>query len=171
MKTIFSTLIMFLQVTAIAQIAKPVTNQELKALAGKWAGPMVATGFTFADGKNQHSYSTVLEVLDMQDSLMFNFTHTDVATGAQLIEKFPLRIYNNGDKLSFDSTEFEITDIRRRGIRLTIYAEREGYDSNRRVEWQDIFIIGPGILNITKGIRYPDMVDFSIQKRLSLTKK
>lgn len=170
MKTVFFTLLVFLQITVIAQIAKPVTNEELKALVGNWTGPMVATGFV--DGKNQHTYSTALEVTDMKDSLMFNFTFTGEA-GKQLIEKYALRIYNNGDKLSFDSTEFDITDIRRRGVRLTIYAEREGYneDRSRRVEWQDIFIIGPGILNITKGIRYPDMVDFSILKRLTLTKK
>jgi hypothetical protein len=170
MKIIFSALLMFLQIVVTAQIDKPVTNQELKALVGNWTGPMVATGFV--DGKNQHSFSTRLEVVDMQDSLMFNFTYTGEA-GKQLIEKYPLRIYGNGDKLSFDSTAFEIAEIRRRGIRLTIYAEREGYteDKIRRVEWQDIFIIGPGILNITKGIRYPDMVDFSIQKRLTLIKK
>jgi hypothetical protein len=168
MKILFSALFIFLQITVLAQTAKPVTNAELKALVGNWTGPMVATGFV--DGKNQHSYSTTLEVVDMQDSLMFNFTFTGEA-GKQLIEKYPLRIYDNGDKLSFDSTEFEIKDILRRGIRLTIYAEREGYDQNRRVEWQDIFIIGPGILNITKGIRYPDMIDFSIKKRLTLTKK
>ena len=98
MKTIIGALIMCLQITAIAQIAKPVTNQELKALAGKWTGSMVATGFTFADGKNQHSYSTVLDVIDMQDSLMFNFAFTDVMTNEQLIEKFPLRIFDNGSK-------------------------------------------------------------------------
>ena len=171
MKTILSSLLIFFHFAATAQIAKPVTNQELKALAGNWTGPMVATGFVFADGKNQHTYTTALQVVDMQDSLMFNFTYTDVANGKQLIEKYPLRIYDNGDKLSFDSTQFNITDIRRRGIRLTVYAEREGYNDNRRVEWQDVFIIGPGILNITKGIRYPDMIDFSILKRLTLTKK
>jgi hypothetical protein len=168
MKIIFTALLMLFHIAVIAQTAKPVTNQELKALVGNWTGPMIATGFV--DGKNQHSYSTALVVTDMQDSLMFNFTYTD-ETGRQLIEKYPLRIYDNGDKLSFDSTQFEITDILRRGIRLTIYAEREGYAENRRVEWQDIFIIGPGILNITKGIRYPDMIDFSIKKRLTLTKK
>jgi hypothetical protein len=168
MKIIFSALFMFLQIVVFAQTAKPVTNAELKALVGNWTGSMVATGFV--DGKNQHNFSTALEVTDMQDSLMFNITYTD-ETGKQLFEKYPLRIYDNGDKLSFDSTQFEITDIRRRGIRLTIYAEREGYDTNRQVEWQDIFIIGPGILNITKGIRYPDMINFSIQKRLTLTKK
>jgi hypothetical protein len=167
-KIIFSAVLIFLQITVIAQTAKPVTNQELKALVGNWTGPTVATGFV--NGKNQHSYSTVLSVTDMQDSLMFNFTYTD-ETGKQLIEKYPLRIYDNGNKLIFDSTQFEITDILRRGIRLTIYAERDGYAQNRRVEWQDVFIIGPGILNITKGIRYPDMIDFSILKRLTLTKK
>ncbi len=171
MKTILSSLLIFLQLAATAQIAKPVTNEELKALVGNWTGPMVATGFAFADGKNQHTYTTVLEVVDMQDSLMFNFTYTDVASGKQLIEKYPLRVYDGGGKLNFDSTQFEITDTRRRGIRLTVYAEREGYNDNRRVEWQDVFIIGPGILNITKGIRYPDMIDFSILKRLTLTKK
>jgi len=170
MKIIFSALFLFLSVTIHAQIDKPVTNAELKALVGNWTGPMVATGFV--DGKNQHSYTTALEVVDMQDSLMFNFTFTGEG-GKQLIEKYPLRIYDNGSKLSFDSTQFDITEIRRRGVRLTVYAEREGYteDKARRVEWQDIFIIGPGILNITKGIRYSDMIDFSIQKRLTLTKK
>ena len=171
MKVLLSVLLVLLQIATVAQTARPVTNAELKALVGNWTGPMVATGFKFADGKNQHTYSTVLEVIDMQDSLMFNFAFTDVITNEQLIEKFPLRIYDNGSKLSFDSTQFEIADLSRRGIRLTIYAEREGYHENRRVEWQDIFIIGPGILNITKGIRYPDMIDFSIQKRLTLTKK
>ena len=171
MKVLLGALLIFLQIATVAQTARPVANAELKALVGNWTGPMVATGFKFADGKNQHTYSTVLEVIDMQDSLMFNFAFTDVITNEQLIEKFPLRIYDNGSKLSFDSTQFEIADLSRRGIRLTIYAEREGYHENRRVEWQDIFIIGPGILNITKGIRYPDMIDFSIQKRLTLTKK
>jgi hypothetical protein len=168
MKIIVSALFILSSFIATAQIAKPVTNEELKTLVGNWTGPMVATGFV--DGKNQHTYTTALEVVDMKDSLMFNFTFTGEA-GKQLIEKYPLRIYNNGDKLSFDSTEFDITEIRRRGIRLTVYAEREGYDQNRRVEWQDVFIVGPGILNITKGIRYPDMIDFSILKRLTLTKK
>ncbi len=168
MKIIFGTILLFLSMTINAQVDKPVTNAELKALVGNWTGPMVATGFV--DGKNQHSYTTALEVVDMQDSLMFSFTFTGEG-GKQLIEKYPLRIYDNGSKLSFDSTQFDVAEIRRRGPRLTIYAEREGYDQNRRVEWQDIFIIGPGILNITKGIRYPDMIDFSIQKRLTLTKK
>jgi len=170
MKIMLGVLLIFLQLAATAQGPNTITNADLKALVGNWTGPMVATGFV--DGKNQHSYTTALEVVDMQDSLMFSFTFTGEG-GKQLIEKFPLRIYDNNSKLSFDSTQFDITEVRRRGPRLTVYAEREGYTDNlsRRTEWQDIFIIGPGILNITKGIRFPDMIDFSIQQRLTLTKK
>lgn len=166
MKIVFSLLIIFLRLSTVAQNVT-VTNTELKALIGKWSGPMVATAFV--DGKNQHSYTTELEVVAVQDSLMFNFTFT--GEGKQLMEKYPLYIYDNSSKLTFDSTKFEITEISRRGNRLVIYAEREGYEQTRKAEWQDIFIIAPGSLNITKGIRYEDMVDFSIRQRLTLTKK
>ena len=167
MKIVFSLLIIFLQLSAVAQNVT-VTNTELKALVGKWAGPMVSTAFV--DGKNQHSYTTELEIVAIQDSLMFSFTFTGEG-GKQLIEKYPLYIYDNSSKLTFDSTKFEITEISRRGNRLAIYAERDGRDQGRKAEWQDIFIIAPGSLNITKGIRYEDMVDFSIKQRLTLTKK
>ncbi len=80
-------------------------------------------------------------------------------------------MYNNSSKLSFDSAQFDIAEIRRRGILLSIYAEREGYENYKPVDFQDILIIGPGILNITKGIRSGEAVDFAIRKRLALTKK
>ncbi len=111
---------------------------------------MVATGFI--EGKNQHNFSATLEAVDMDDSLQFNFTYTD-ASGKQQTEKNMLRVYDNGNKLSFDSAQFDIVEIRRRGIRTTVYAERTGYDVNRQADYQDIFLIGLGILNITKGIR------------------
>ena len=168
MKIFFSIILFFFSTAVIAQPDKPVTNEELKVLVGNWAGTMVATGFI--DGKNQQNFSATLEVVDMEDSLLFNFTYTDAA-GKQQTEKYPLRIFDNGSKLNFDSTQFDITEIRRRGIRLFIYAEREGYDINHAADYQVSFIIGPGILNITKGIRYGDMVDFSIRRRLTLTKK
>ncbi len=168
MKIFFSIIFFFISIAAIAQPDKPVTNEELKALVGNWAGTMVATGFV--DGKNQVTFSTTLEVVDMQDSLMFNFTYTDAA-GKQQTEKYPLRIFDNGSKLNFDSTKFDITEIRRRGPRLFIYAERTGYDVNRPADYQIEFIIGTSILNITKGIRYGDMVNFSTRRRLTLTKK
>ena len=161
MKIVFSILIIFLRLSTVAQ-NNTVTNNELKVLVGKWAGPMVATGFV--DGKNQHNYATELEVVDMQDSLLFNFIFTGEG-GKQLVEKYGFRIYDNSTRLTFDSTKFEITEISRKGNRLTIYAERDGRDQGRRAEWQDIFIIAPGKLEITKGIRFEYMIDFSIRKR------
>lgn len=168
MKIIFSALLIFFSVTVIAQKDKAITNEELKALVGSWSGIMVATNFD--NSKNQFTYPTTLEVIDMKDSLMLNFTYADAA-GKQSTEKYPLRVYDNGGKLNFDSTKFDIAEIRRRGVRLSIYAEREGYENYKQVDFQDILIIGPGILNITKGIREADAVDFAIRKRLTLTKK
>jgi len=168
MKIIFSALFIFLSATVMAQKAKAVTNEELKALVGNWGGSMVATGFT--DGKSQLSFSTALEIVDMKDSLLFNFTYTD-AEGKQSTDKCTMRIYEDGNRLSFDSAQFDIVETRRRGVRVTMYAEREGHDNYRPAEYQYIFIFGPGILNITKGIRYADMVDYSILKRSALTKK
>jgi hypothetical protein len=168
MKNILSAWLIIFSITVHAQPDKPVTNAELKTLVGNWSGPMVATGF--ADGKNQVTYSTALTVVDMQDSLMFSFTCTDPG-GKQQIERYPLRMFDNGSKLNFDSTQFDVAEIRRRGPRLFIYAERSGYDVNRPADYQIEFIIGMGILNITKGVRYGDMVNFSTRKRLTLTKK
>lgn len=168
MKIIFSAWLIIVSVTVYAQPDKPVTNAELKVLVGNWSGPMVVTGFD--DGKNQATYSTALEVVDMKDSMMFGFTFTN-PEGKQQFERYPLRMFDNGSKLNFDSTQFDVTEVRRRGPRLFIYGERSGYDVNRPADYMVELIIGTGTLNITKGIRYGDMVAYATRKRLTLTKK
>jgi hypothetical protein len=167
MKIILSASLIFLQLTAAAQI-NSVSNAELKALVGNWTGTSVNT--VFINGQNQVTLATTLEVVDMKDSLQLNFLYTQ-PDGKQISETNYLYVYNNSSKLSFDSAQFDIAEIRRRGVRLTIYAEREGYEDYKPVDFQDILLIGPGILNITKGIRSGDAVDFAIRKRLTLTKK
>lgn len=167
MKIIVSALLIFFHLTAVAQ-NNSISNAELKALVGNWTGTAVNT--VFINGQNQVTLAVVLEVVDMKDSLQLNFTYTEPG-GKQLTETNYLYVYNNSSKLSFDSAQFDIAEIRRRGVRLTVYAEREGYENYKSVDFQDILLIGPGILNITKGIRAADAVDFAIRKRLSLTKK
>jgi hypothetical protein len=167
MKIILSALFIFLQLAALAQ-NNSITNAEFKALAGNWLGTSVNT--VSGGVVNQVTLSVALEVVDKNDSLQFNFTYTEPG-GKQTTETNFLYVYNNSSKLSFDSAQFDIAEIRRRGIRLTIYAEREGYENYKPVDFQDILTIGPGILNITKGIRAADAVDFAIRKRLTLTKK
>lgn len=167
MKIILSASLIFLQLAAAAQ-TNSITNAEFKALVGNWAGTSVNTVLNGA--VNQVTLATTLEVIDMKDSLQLNFTFTEPG-GKQFTETNSLYVYNNSSKLSFDSAQFDIAEIRRRGVRLSIYAEREGYENYKPVDFQDILIIGPGILNITKGVRSGDAVDFAIRKRLTLTKK
>lgn len=167
MKILISTLIIFLQLTTVAQKAS-ITNAEFKALVGNWSGTSVNT--VFNNGVNQVSVATTLEVIDMKDSLKLIFVYTQ-PDGKQVTETNSLYVYDNSSKLSFDSAQFDIAEIRRRGVRLSIYAEREGYEHYKPVDFQDILIIGPGILNITKGVRSGNAVDFAIRKRLTLTKK
>ena len=168
MKIIVSALLIFLQLTAKSQGPNSITNAEFKALVGNWSGTSVNT--VSGGTVNQITLSVALEIIDLKDSLQLNFTYTEPG-GKQSTETNYLYVYNNSSKLSFDSAQFDIAEIRRRGVRLTVYAEREGYENYKSVDFQDILLIGPGILNITKGIRAADAVDFSIRKRLSLTKK
>jgi len=168
MKIILSAVLIFLQFAAMAQGPNTVTNAELRALVGNWTGTSVNT--VTGGPANQVTLTVALEVVDKKDSLQLNFTYTEPG-GKQTAETNYLYVYNNSSKLSFDSMQFDIAEVRRRGVRLTVYAEREGYENYKQVDFQDILLIGPGILNITKGIRSADAVDFAIRKRLSLTKK
>ncbi len=168
MKIILSAILIFFQLAATAQSNNKVTNAEFKALIGSWMGTAVNT--IFINGQNQVTMAVTLEVVDMKDSLQLNFIYTEPG-GKQFTETNSLYIYDNGSKLSFDSAQFDIAEIRRRGVRLSIYAERPGYENYKSVDFQDILLIGPGIFNITKGVRGDNAVDFAIRKRLTLTKK
>ncbi|MEO6541707.1 MAG: hypothetical protein ABIN74_11965 [Ferruginibacter sp.] len=169
MKIIFSLLSFFLSVCATAQRPASVTEKELKELVGSWTGTMVYT--TPADAKLQVTWQAALEIVDMKDSLVFNYTYTD-PNGNQRTEKNSLRIYEDGNRLSFDSAQFDIMATRRRGPRVTIIGEREGVENFRSADFQETINFGPGILNFTKGIRYMDMSEtYFIRKRVTLTKK
>ncbi len=168
MKLLLSILLLTLPGSMMAQRAVALTEKEMKDLVGNWTGTMVYTGSD--KDKVQVTYQTKLEVMDMKDSLVFNFIHTDPG-GKQIVEKNSFRIYEDGNRLSFDSAQFDIVDTRRRGIRVTIIAEREGVENFRSADFQEMINLGPGILNYTKGIRYMDMSEtYFIRKRVTLTK-
>ena len=167
MKIILSFLFCFCAVTTIAQPGRgSITEKELKDLVGNWAGTMV-----FTADSSQITSTIALQVVDMKDSLVFyyNFTQQD---GKQFRDTSSLRIYENGDKLSFDHAQFDIVDTRRRGVRVTLIAERAGAENFRSADFQETINMGPGIFNYTKGIRYMDMSEaYAIKKRVTLTKK
>lgn len=167
MKIFFSTFFLVLSVCLTAQKSIGVTDKELKELVGTWTGTMVYT--TDYGGKTQVTLPTTLEIVDMKDSLGFNYTYTEPG-GKPVTEKNSMRIYEDGNKLSFDSAQFDIVETRRRGVRTTIIAEREGADKFRSADFQEIIIMGSANLNITLKTRYMDMTEYFISKRLALTK-
>ena len=151
MKIIFSTLFLCFSFSAMAQLNRGgYTANDLKDLPGNWTGTMVYT--TNSADKSQVTYKTSLEIVAMKDSFMLKFIHTGT-DGNQLIENYALRIYEDGNKMRFDSSEYHIMAIRRRGVRLSIIIEREGVDKTLSADFQQTITIGPGILNIEKKIR------------------
>ena len=151
-----------------AQRGAALTEQERKDLVGNWSGTMVYTGS--GTDKVQVTFQVKLEIADSNDSLVLRFVYTD-PEGKQTTETNSFRIYEDGNRLSFDSAQFDIVDTRRRGVRVTIIAEREGVENYRSADFQETINFGPGILNYTKGIRYMDMSDaYFIRKRVTLTK-
>lgn len=168
MKIILSTLFFCCSFSAIAQLKRGgLTANDLKDLPGNWTGTMVYT--TNGADKSQVTYKTNLEIVNMKDSYILKFLHTDT-DGKQLIENYALRIYEDGNKMRFDSSEYDIVAVRRRGVRLSIIIEREGVDKARSADFQQTITIGPGILNIEKKIRYMDMADYFIRSRSAFTK-
>ncbi len=167
MKIIVSFWFCLCTLTAMAQTGRgSITEKEMKDLVGNWTGTMV-----FTADSSQETSAIALQVIDMKDSLVFNYTFTQ-QDGKQFRDTSSLRIYDNGNRLSFDHYQFDIVDTRRRGVRLTLIAEREGAENFRSADFQETINMGPGIFNYTKGIRYMDMSEaYFIKKRITLTKK
>ncbi|MBS1753293.1 MAG: hypothetical protein KF825_13185 [Ferruginibacter sp.] len=165
MKIIFNLLFFMLTFTASAQINRGgLTERDTKGLPGKWTGTMV-----FTADKEQVTYKSVLNITDMKDSMMFNFIHVGPDATMDTVS-YAMRIYDDGNKLEFDSSIYDIMAVRRKGIRLVIIAEREGVDKYRSADFQITLTIGPGYLNIVKGIRYDDMTEYFIRYRSVFTK-
>jgi|GEM_PF-5665275 len=167
MKIIAGIFFLLCSVTTMAQQGRGgITEKEIKDLVGNWAGTMVYTG-----DSSQITSDVALTVTDAKDSLIFYYTYTQ-KDGRQYSDTNCLRVYEDGNKLIFDDQQLEIMATRRRGVRLTIIAERTGVEKFRSADFQETINIGPGILNYTKGIRYMDMSEaYFIRKRITLTKK
>lgn len=166
MKIVFSILFFFSSFAASAQINRGgLTDRDTKDLPGKWTGSMVYT-----EEKEQITFKSVLDITDMKDSLLFNYIHVGPDAKMDTV-KYAMRIYDDGNKLQFDSSVYDIEAVRRKGVRLVIIAEREGVDKFRSADFQITLTIGPGYLNIVKGIRYDDMTEYFIRYRSIFTKQ
>lgn len=164
MKIILSILFFLFSFSAFAQM-RGFTDKDLKDLPGKWSGTMVYTA-----EKEQITYKSVLEIVDLKDSLQLNYIHVGPDAKMDTV-KYAMRIYDEGNKLQFDSSEYDIVAVRRKGVKLVVIAEREGVDKFKSADFQVTLTIGPGYLNIVKGIRYTDMVEYFIRYRSTFTKQ
>ena len=166
MKIIFSILFFFFSLAVSAQINRGgLTDRDTKGLPGKWTGTMVYT-----EEKEQVTFKSVLDITDMKDSLLFNYIHVGPDAKMDTV-RYAMRIYDENNKLQIDSSVYDIMAVRRRGVRLVIIADREGVDKFRSADFQITLTIGPGYLNIVKGIRYDDMTEYFIRYRSIFTKQ
>lgn len=141
--------------------------RDLEGLPGYWTGQLTYTDYS--DDKKQVSLSTKLEIINKKDSLQLNYTYTE-PNGKTVTEKGDIRIYEDGKQLAYDGGEFDIVAVRRFGDRLTIIGERDGTDNNKEATIRETFIIGPGIFNIVKEVKYENAEKFLVRNQLQLRK-
>jgi len=168
MKIIVVALLTFISSTAIAQFNRGITNKDLKVLVGNWQGTAVITDTAYNNA--MYSLSSVIEITDKTDSLVVNFTNTGTK-GKAITEKTSLYIYDEGKMISIGGDAYEITYTSRRGIRLTLVAEKQAYENYKLMDFRQQYIFGPTVLNIIKEARFIDMDAYFIRSRASYTKK
>jgi len=167
MKFILSSLLLLSSTIAFTQ-KKGATMRDLDGLPGSWAGTLTYTDYS--DDKKQVTLPTKLEIVGRNDSLIFNYSYTE-PNGKVVTDKGDMRIYDDGKQLLYDGNEFDIVAVRRVGDRLTIIGDREGKDNDKDAAIRETFVIGPGVFNITKEVKYETAEKFFVRNKLQLRKQ
>ena len=169
MKIILGTMFFCYSFAALAQTGRgSLTANDFKNLSGSWTGTLVYTGYSAQ--KAQVTFLTKLEITDMTDSLMFNYSNKSKDSSIRFVEKYSLYIYDNGNKLRFDSSDYDITGVRRMGSRISFLAERFGAENFKPTMYQLEITVDPANISIVKNYSYMDMMDYSIRYRMTLKK-
>ena len=166
MKLILASLLLFPVIFACAQ-KRGATQHDLDSLPGYWTGSITFTDYS--DDHTKQSLPALLIITSKTDSLALDYSYTQT-NGKIVANKGDLRIYNEGTNLQLDGIEYVIVAVRREGPRLTIIAERDGTDNNKEATIRQTFIIGPGILNITKEVKYETQEKFFVRTYMRLRK-
>ena len=167
MKLILTSVLVLSATFAFAQ-KKDATMRDLAGLPGTWTGQLTYTDYK--DDKTQVSLATKLEIINSTDSLQFKYAYTE-PNGKVVKDNGDMRIYNDGKQLSYDGHEFDIMAVRRKGERLTIIGERDGTDNDKEAIIRETFIIGPGVFNIVKEVKYETAEKFLLRNQLQLRKQ
>lgn len=166
MKIILASLLLFSSFFAAAQKGG-VTADELNKLAGNWSGTLTYTDYSNDTSKT--SLPTKLEIIDLKDSLGFNYTYTE-PNGTLVKDKGSLRYLKEVDQLFIDGDTYYVNAVRRRGVRLTIIADREGTDNNKEAEIRKTITIGPSVLIIIKEVKYSGAKEYFVRNKTELQK-
>jgi hypothetical protein len=169
MKIILGTMVIFFSATLSAQqFTRPIPNSVLKPLIGEWAGNVTKTDDAYnnalipLEGK--------VEVKEDADSLLLNFTYTDV-NGKETTEKSSLYLLENELKIRIGGDLFEITSAIRRGPNITIIAEKQAYENYKLMDFRQQIIFSPKNFKLVKEARFIDMDAYFIRLRGTFDKK
>ena len=166
MKLILTSLLFLSATFAFAQ-KKGATMRDLEGLPGNWTGTLTYTDYS--DDKKQVSLLAKLEIVTINDSLRFKYSYTE-PNGKVVKDNGDMRIYNEGKQLLYDGHEFDVMAVRRVGPRLTIIGERDGTDNDKEAIIRETFVIGSGVFNITKEVKYETAAKFFVRNQLQLRK-
>ena len=166
MKLILASFFVLSATFAFAQ-KKGATMRDLDGLPGKWSGTLIYTDYS--DDKKQVSLAAKLEIIKLADSLGFKYSYTE-PNGKVVTNNGDMNIYGDGKQLTYDGRQFDIMAVRRMGERLTIIAERDGQDNHKDAVIRETFVIGPGVFNVTKEVKYETAEKFIVRNQLQLRK-
>jgi len=169
LKIIFSIFLFIFSAAGYAQSNRAlVYNKDLKVLPGNWGGTIVYTDFT--KNNAQVTIQAGLVITELADSLALYFNYTETG-GKEINDTNYIRIYDKEDKLSIDGEMYDIVFTARKGPRLTVIGEKQGFDNNKVADLRQTLVFGQANINILKEVRYMENEFYFIRSRAIFTKK
>jgi hypothetical protein len=123
-------LLIFLSACNNAEKKDSVSFKDIETLKGSWAGKQ---DILASDDSTWVTYQTTLKVNPVKDSLELGFNFT-AANGEELAETGILYIHENGKKLNFGPSEYNIQSVNRTAEDLTIVAGKEDEDNEKQAD-------------------------------------
>lgn len=145
-----------------------VFHKDLDVLTGNWGGTIVYTDVT--KNNTQVTLQPGLVITGQADSLALYFNYAE-ASGMEINDTNYIRIYDKEDKLSIDGEMYDIVYTARKGPKLIVVGEKQGFDNNRVADLRQTLTFGQANLNILKEVRYMENEFYFIRSRAIFKKK
>ncbi|MGB5006119.1 MAG: hypothetical protein WBO39_04230 [Ferruginibacter sp.] len=169
MKIFLSILVFVFSTAVFAQNNRGlVFNKDLDVLPGNWGGTIVYTDVT--KNNTQVTLQSGLVITGQADSLALYFNYAE-ASGMEINDTNYIRIYDKEDKLSIDGEMYDIVYTARKGPKLIVVGEKQGFDNNRVADLRQTLTFGQANLNILKEVRYMENEFYFIRSRAIFKKK